>query len=152
MLVRILQNETFLTVLSGVIVFVLGQIYLENVIRPNSRFRDLKAKIACDLIFYADRYSNPLDLEETYEENTREHYKQAGEGLRKLAAEIQGFIEIRRWYNFSIPEDKDLHSVSRNLIGLSNSLWCYRVHGRDVWQENIDMVREIRELLDIETD
>ena len=140
MLVRILQNETFLTVLSGVIVFVLGQIYLENVIRPNSRFRDLKAKIACDLIFYADRYSNPLDLEETYEENTREHYKQAG------------FIEIRRWYNFSIPEDKDLHSVSRNLIGLSNSLWCYRVHGRDIWQENIDMVREIRELLDIETD
>ena len=44
MLVRILQNETFLTVLSGVIVFVLGQIYLENVIRPNSRFRDLRRR------------------------------------------------------------------------------------------------------------
>lgn len=152
MLLDVLQNETFLTVLSGVIVFVLGQVYLENIVKPNARFRNLKGQIQCDLVFYANKYSNPLEYGHTYDGGTLERYRQAEEGLRKLASEIRGFIEIRRWYNFSIPADSDLKKVSSNLIGLSNSLWSNSRHTQDTIRENQEYVQIIRNTLKLETE
>lgn len=73
----------FGTVISGVIVFIIGEYIKEIVIKPYSRFRDLRGRIAHDLILYANMISNPsTDIIE------RDNYQKAANELREVAADL----------------------------------------------------------------
>ena len=50
---------TFLTVISGTLVFILGQIVMKISIGPFERLLDTISKIEDSLIFYANVYCNP---------------------------------------------------------------------------------------------
>lgn len=112
----------FFTIITGVLVFILGQIFLEFVLRPIQEYKKLKGKVAKYLVLYASCYSNPQFVEDG---NSEKHDK-AGEELRELASEVLAFSETTPNYLITlilIPKKEKLKIASENLIGLSNSLY-----------------------------
>ena len=99
---------TFLTVISGSLVFVLGQLFIEFVLKPMRKYKELRAKVAYSLYFYANRYTNGL-----MDDKDRQSF-------RELAAEFESyFIEKPKWF-FWIKEEA-IAVVVKSLTGISNS-------------------------------
>ncbi len=71
----------FITILSGVIVFVLGQTILKLFVEPWQMQRECIAKISNSLLLYANVYSNPGN-------NSKEEATLVSSEIRKLAAEL----------------------------------------------------------------
>lgn len=44
------SNNVFWTIVSGVLIFILGQIFVEAILKPHKRFKELKAKISYALV------------------------------------------------------------------------------------------------------
>lgn len=114
----ILTSNTFLTVVSGVLVFVAGQLFNEYFLKPINDYKKLRSKIAYSLTLYAYLYMNPVKFDEKNSE-----IEEASYNLRKLAAEVDAIIEVRPFGNVFIPKRKVLCEVSKNLIGLSNGFY-----------------------------
>ena len=55
---ELFESTTFLTVLSGVIVFTLGQIFIEFALKPIQKYKELKADSAFCLRFYRSYFIN----------------------------------------------------------------------------------------------
>ena len=116
----IFSNTVFLTVISGVIVFVLSQLFMELLIKPLAPYNAIKAKIAYNLVYYANVYHNPIDLGTTGGiHEVPQNYKEASDNLRKLAAEIAGFAEERSMLSLFVRASR-ISEVQSSLIGLSN--------------------------------
>jgi methyl-accepting chemotaxis protein len=131
----IFSNTVFLTVISGVIVFILSQLFMELLIKPLARYNAIKAKIAYNLVYYANVYHNPIDLGATGDiQELPQKYNEASDNLRKLAAEIAGFAEERSMLSLFVKASR-ISEVQSSLIGLSN---CCK--GR-----NIDHLIELNE-------
>jgi hypothetical protein len=114
--------QVFLTVFSGVLVFVIGQIFIKLVIDPVHQFKRIISDISLALIQYANVWHSP-DL--PYEED-KELLEATGE-FRKLASLLNASRYLIPIYNqtsifFFLPEEKALDSVNENLIALSNLL------------------------------
>ena len=107
----VLTSEIFLTVISGVLVFVLGQLFNEYFLKPIQSYKQLRAKIAYNLTLYAHFYMNPLKITQKNED-----YSNASYDLRKLAAEVDSMIELKPFGNFFIARKTTLREVSKNLI------------------------------------
>ena len=114
----VLSSEIFLTVISGVLVFVLGQLFNEYFLKPIQAYKQLRAKIAYNLTLYAHFYMNPIKITQKNED-----YSNASYDLRKLAAEADSMIELKPLGNFFIAPKKTLCEVSKNLIGISNGFY-----------------------------
>lgn len=114
----VLSSEIFLTVISGVLVFVLGQLFNEYFLKPIQAYKQLRAKIAYNLTLYAHFYMNPIKITQKNED-----YSNASYDLRKLAAEVDSMIELKPLGNFFIARKKTLCEVSKNLIGISNGFY-----------------------------
>ena len=56
------------TVISGVIVYVLTELLKEIWLEPLRKYRLIKSEIAENLIYYANMYSNPIRQEEAKNE------------------------------------------------------------------------------------
>ena len=112
-----------LTTLSGVLVFVIGQIILECYIKPLQEYHKIKSEISFLLVLYANVYMNP----EIYGENkgalytTKEKERRiiAEKELREAAAKLIG---IKQQKPLVVKKD-DITEASANLIGLSNGLY-----------------------------
>ena len=115
-------DNLFFTIITGVLVFVFSQMFLEFVLRPIQEYKKLKGEVAKGLILYAQFYYNPYFNEDGHSEG----HSNASDRLRELASEVAAFKEMVPSYLITytiIPTKKDLQSMSENLIGLSNS--CY---------------------------
>jgi hypothetical protein len=109
------------TILSGVVVYVLSQLYTEFVLRPIQEYKVLKAKVAKHLVLYACYYSNPQAIGSSADFPA---WKNAGDVTRELASEVAAFAEIKPlkiFTLFSIPTKTKLTERATHLIGLSNS-------------------------------
>ena len=115
---ELLTSNTFLTVISGVLVFLFGQLFNEYFLKPIQKYKNLRAQIAYALTYYAMYYSNPLKNDDINEE-----YNNASIELRKLAAKVDAMIELRPKGNMFIPKKDRLSEVSKCLIGLSNGMY-----------------------------
>ena len=109
----------FLTIISGVAVFVIGQTILKLFVEPWQVQRECIAKIAHHLLLYANVYSNPGV-------GTDEANMEASTATRKLSAEliasclrIPFYDALSSWKLF--PKMKQIVEAQKNLIGLSNS-------------------------------
>jgi len=112
-----------ITVLSGVMVYVISQWYTEFVIRPIQEYKKLKANVAKVLVLYARYYSNPIGYDEAGDSI---EWEKASVEMREMASEIAAFAEIKPFHLFVfpvIPRKKRLMKASRSLIGLSNSFF-----------------------------
>ena len=100
----------FWTVLTGVIVFVLSQLFIEFILRPIQEYKKLKSDVSWALTYYANIYSNPTGVKQ-------ELYDEASKELRKLAAELRAF-NIRK-PKLLYKKDK-IDIAASDLIGLAN--------------------------------
>ena len=139
--------ELFLTVLSGVVVFVLGQFILEFLIKPIKEYFSLKQKILYSLTLYCNYYCNPYNIERNSTNVRRiEEYNNAGNEMRKIGAEVAAFLgTIPKCFKKT---RNKLDAVMHNLIGISNGF--YRTNSESkLGRENHDLDKEIRNLLSI---
>ncbi|MBD1847805.1 hypothetical protein H6F89_31355 [Cyanobacteria bacterium FACHB-63] len=132
----------FLTIISGVVTFVLGQIVLKLLIEPVHDFRRTVADIALALIEYANIYANPGAAGKEVE-------KQASVDLRKLSSRLHAQMYLIPCYRFTskvfrLPSRCEVTEVARNLIGLSNGL---STSSSDVISANVQRANRIHHLL-----
>lgn len=110
-----------ITVLSGVLVFVISEWLKEIWLTPLQNYKKLRGKVSKSLTMYACYYHNPVDIAD-HDNKLPDDYKTASEELRMLASELRAFIETLSWCKWGIPSKKDLYEASACLIGLSNSI------------------------------
>ena len=139
-----------LTVVTGVIVYIVGEILHTSWIKPLQEYKQLKSKIVTLLTYYARDYCNIVDLVNDCEERKKEQAK-VGEELRMLSSQLLGFIEQVSWFRVGIPSNKRLSKASEQLRGLSNSLFA--PYNQKASTEDVDLnnqrVAEIYSLLKV---
>ena len=59
-------SSIIITVISGVLVFIIGQILKEIWLTPLQEYKKLKSKISFSLSYYAQYYSNVVDTDTDY--------------------------------------------------------------------------------------
>ena len=127
---------TVLTIIGGVSIFVLGQIFLKAFIEPILKLRAFKGTIMDSLVYYSNVYSNPgLNKEDD---------QKASNDLRKLASELMAKTTVVPCYRFwsflgVVPQLSDINIIYRNLIGLSNGVFSSGDPG-----DNAKRVEEIK--------
>lgn len=136
----------FLTILSGVIVFVTGQLILKLLIDPVQEFKKTVADVAMALIEYANIYANPGIVD-------REIAKKASQELRKLSSRLNTQIYLVPSYQivakvFRLPSKEKILKSSKNLIGLSNGV-LQSGTGSDLPLANCKKADAVRDLLGI---
>lgn len=116
-------SSIIITVISGVLVYIIGQILKEIWLTPLQEYKKLKSKISFSLSYYAQYYSNVVDLA-TCGEETKKIYIAASDEMRKISCELDGFIETLSWFKPCIPKKKNLYEASREIMGISNGFFC----------------------------
>ena len=115
-----------LTIISGVGVYILCELYAEFALRPIQEYKRLKAKVAKLLVLHAQYYSNP----QLYDKSEKcPAWLAASNEIRELAAEVAAFAEIKPLHVFvflAIPRKKNLLEAQSYLVGLSNSFFTTR--------------------------
>lgn len=143
---KVLSNPTFLTVVSGTLVYALSQLYLELVINPRKEYKMIKSKIAYYLTLYANYYSNPIDSKSNNKDYIIDIYKESSNEMRKIGSELSGYISNLGVIHYK--KRKKLEIVQRDLIGISNGF--IRTSDIDyIIDDNIEYRKEIEELLKI---
>lgn len=137
-------------VLVGVIVFIVGQILTSIWLNPLQQFKELKKDVVYKLIYYANLYTNVIDLAK-YKENDKivEEFRSGSDELRKLSCSLRGFAETLSWFRIGIPSKKILNEAAKLIMALSNSFFAPYNTGTDYKQGKVnhDMLNEIIELL-----
>lgn len=109
------------TILSGVFVYVFGQVIIKLWIDPVQEFKRLIGDVAHALIEYANIHANPGTGEQDRERMVSREY-------RKLSSRLSAQIHLVPCYDttakiFRLPPRMQVIEAERHLIGLSNSLY-----------------------------
>ena len=117
----VFKMTVFLTVLSGVITFVSGQLIIKLFVDPVNDFRRVIADIAFALIEYANVYANPGVAGSEIE-------KKVSEDLRRLSSRLNAQTYLIPCYHitakvFGLPSRNKVWDATSNLIGLSNGVF-----------------------------
>ena len=135
-----------ITLAGAIILFILQDIYQLSIKNPYEQYLEIRARIAREMVFYANIYSNPIALCVNGELNKNQEYENAQTALRELAADLTGVFEVikhRRisMWLFNIPDIDKIVEVKEALIGLSNSLYTNskdsRISDKILERENI---------------
>lgn len=140
-LIKIISDNTFLTILSGVIVFIISQLIFEFIIKPREEFNKLKGEIFCYLTMYANIIANPLRYSSIKDVSENKEYLDASKNIRLIASRFAGILESHKF----VCRKKKYYSVTNNLIRLSNNLWIDKRSKKDIYTENIKFENEIKE-------
>lgn len=124
-IIKLVTNQTFLTVVSGTVVYVLSQLFLELVINPRKEYKQLKQKVLYTISMYCCYYTSPYNLlKEKSNVRPVEEYQMASTELRKIGSEFASYIGTVP--KFRCKKRKRLLEVQQSLISLSNGLYIYR--------------------------
>ena len=128
----------FITVLSGVLTFVLGQLVVKILLDPVQDLRKTIGQISHTLVERANVISNPGVP-------TKEVMDETSDLLRKLSSQLHAHLFLIPSYNktsvvFRLPSMESLLNASTNLIGLSNGI--YRADDK-VYEVNAKRVEAI---------
>ncbi|MEQ9853499.1 MULTISPECIES: hypothetical protein [Pectobacterium] len=110
--------SVFLTVLSGVLVYVLGQLILKLLIDPVNELKKTISKINYDLVFYANVLVNP-------QEKGDEQMDKATKIMREHSSLLHANAYLIPCYEytrliFGLPAEEKIIAATGNLIFLSN--------------------------------
>lgn len=123
-------NTTFTTVLSGSLVFIIGQLLLELFIKPWEEYKKTKSKIIFFLYRYKECILNPiswdcyLSFTSSEEEHTREvgqNYREARLQAKELGVALSEFLG-NKGICFLIPQRKKLKLAINELLWLSDCI------------------------------
>lgn len=124
----------FETILAGVAVFILGQIFLKLVIDPVHNLKKAISDIAHALINHAHIYSN---AEVVSKEEAHRVYLE----LRSLASSLNSSYYMVPLYKctrvpFCLPKEDSIHKSSKNLVALAN--WMHSSNDkRYEWRQKL---------------
>ena len=158
-----IASELFITIITGVIIFIISQYILEIIIKPYIRYKNIKYKIMNGLKFYSRIITNPLSLEyfeknpllktEFTKEKRKEYqnkvndYLKISDEIRKLYCELDEFYyAIPKWFRKTFIKD-NVEEASSNLIGLSNSLFSNPNSGFNIILHNSNKMDNIKKQL-----
>jgi hypothetical protein len=115
------SSVVFQTVISGVLVFLLGEILQRFVLEPLREFKTIVARIDNRLHFYSNRIVNPPGNKESISE----WYKEASNALRELSCDLESNYKIVPLKSLFIglkviPCALDTKTAARSLTFLSN--------------------------------
>ena len=131
------------TILSGVVVYLLGQYFQVIWLIPLQEYKKIRAEVARKLLLYANVYTNVVKTGE----NLKSEYIEAIDQLKILAADLEAYIQTLYWFKLGIPSKKKLSQAVANIVGLSNSFQAPCPSDRN--QMNYYRANEIRKLLKI---
>lgn len=146
-LYKIFKSELFLTIFSGIIIFILSQIIMEKVIKPRDRFKEEKGKIFCYLTMYANLIFNPCRIEDREKLGPNNCYDQASKDIRMVASEFAGILESHP----VICRKKKYKVIVSNLIGVSNGMYISNENFKTI-RENEKLIDDIYKKFDIKED
>ncbi len=111
----------FLTVFSGVIIYVLGQLIVKLLIDPVQEMNKTIGQISHSLIEYANVIANPGI-------SSKEVMHQTSQHLRQLSSQLQAHLYLIPKYDktaktFHLPVRGKILAASGSLIALSNSVF-----------------------------
>lgn len=144
-LIDLISNSTFLTVISGVLVFVISQIIIECMINPSKKYRELKERIAYTLTLYSCYYMNPYQFDKDENVRNQNEYDDASKEVRKIGSELSGYIGNISRIRFK--KRKRLLEARDCIIGISNGFYQYPEYSPI--KDNKDAEKRIKELLKI---
>ena len=116
-----MNSTVFLTVLSGALTYVVGQVLLKLYIEPALDLRKTVGLIAHAMVHRANVIQNPgVPTSETMTQTSNE--------LRTFSAQLQAHIYLIPRYGmlallFGLPSKANVLSASKSLLGLSNSIY-----------------------------
>lgn len=119
--------SAFFTIISGVLVFVLGQFVLKLLIEPIQAYKTTVGEISVALIFHSNVFANPGVL-------SKDANDLASKEFRTLASKLSAQVFLIPFYDktadaFRLPTKDQIHEVKSILIFLSNNL---HTRGHDV--------------------
>lgn len=137
---EILSHPAFITVLSGTLVYSIGQAIVMFVLLPLQEFIKIKGDISYRLKFYANAYTHfPLADSTQYE--VYEKLRRAGCDLERIYATIP-----MRWlFRWILPSEKDIAKAISLLIAIANGTGT-----KDQIRNNERAADQIRGLLRIQ--
>lgn len=115
--------EIFSTIVTGVAVFILGELILRLFVEPIQELKKLQRQLIEDMSFYARIYYNAtIDTPEF-----RMKIYDVSNLLRKNAVQIESIIYIIPFYKYLakmklVPNSKEISIINANLIGISNTI------------------------------
>lgn len=114
--------QIFLTILTGVLVFLIGQAALKFYFEPLQEFRRTVAEIAHVLIDYANVYGNPGlgDPDEIMKVSA--HLRNLSSKLYANMYLTPSYAKTARFIRF--PSEESVSEAATQLIGLSNSVFA----------------------------
>lgn len=133
-----------ITIISGVVVFIIGQYLFSMWIQPLQEYKKIRSKIAFCLTYYAQYYSNVKIVSDQDSE-----YNLGSDDIRKLASELRGFSETISFIHFGIPKKEKIFEASKKLIGLSNSFYAAKGCEQVTIQQNLDSAKKIKMILNM---
>jgi len=135
--------ETSSVIISGVTVFLLGEVFVRFFLGPLHKLKEIKGEIASILLFYANNYGQqyqkiaPILEEEGADERIidervagakkwNDDLSRASDETRAAAAKLIAVAEGIPFYKILamikiVPSKKSILGAKSNLIGLSNS-------------------------------
>ena len=142
-------TTAFLTVISGALVFCLGQIVLKFFIEPIQKLDECRGKICDTLIFYRNVNMNPGTLNKEKELEVSYRIRELASVLLSRKAMIRGYDFFVK--NKIIPSNENIILAHKNLIGISNSIPASGKKNIDCMIEaNRQREQEIKNALKIE--
>ena len=120
---NLVRNDTFPTVISGTIVFILGQLFVEFYIRPLRSYKELKQKIFYTLSLYKSYYYKPYNyINEKSNIRDKSEYMDARKEIRKIGSELSSYLASIPKYKIKY---KKMNKIVESLIGISNGLFIF---------------------------
>ena len=142
---NIVTSEMFLTVIAGVLVFIISQLIIDFIVNPHKVYRSLKERIAYTMAMYTCFYHSPYKLAEDSNVRDREEYIEASKETRKIGSELAGYLGNVPRIRFN--KRKKLEEVKNALISLSNGLFDYPNYSQ--FKDNIECENIIKKSLKI---
>jgi hypothetical protein len=144
----------FSTVLSGVSIFIIGQIIQKFIIEPIHKQKEIIGDIANALIYYANLYSNSTLENESKDSEISKKREEASEKFRKLGCQLISKTHLIPYYETLsilkiVVKKQNIVEARGNLIGLSNSMYP-RINSDDL-EHNYKRVKELNNLLNLIT-
>ena len=132
----------FYTVLSGYLVFILGQITINFLLNPIKCQKETIGEIQDAVIYYANVFSSMMN---------KDTQNEAAEKFRKLATKLVSTTRVIPFYPqlqsiFGLPSLKNIESAHHSLIGLSNGVG----HERDTDKVMKNLKKELNLLFENE--
>jgi hypothetical protein len=141
--------STFITIIAGVTVYVIGQLIIKLVVDPIQAFKSTVGEISIALINNANVYANPGI-------QSAERNNEASKEFRLLASILSARVNLIPKYEwtskvFALPSRDEIHEAKSKLILLSNNLHVagYDVQGMSPGMLNSRQAEKISDILGI---